>query len=317
LPYVADDLRVVYRGSLPRPKAKFGDWVRDPREIQAQVKQFTKECAADPELADKLLRARRYRHFVVDPATSRIAPQGYAMTYGATLDSLRAASYGDLDIPHEIQNARLEPIDDSRIRGISDRAWTRLKTISPDYPVVREQLTFHLIRQRCLVSADPKLPTKPLTLTSELYPNLKRIESADPALMLEEVERDRPAARHLIEAAKECGKMFGKKLKRNNHFSLIDPKKTMWWVFLPRRVTLTNLHFVLRSVLAESLEYRYRYGKHGIKLKPVVLLSTPISPDNSWVVSLLNSHDIFVCSYDKPSFVAEGMETTALSWLTG
>jgi hypothetical protein len=116
---------------------------------------------------------------------------------------------------------------------------------------------------------------------------------------------------------------------RNSHLHVVYRVNGLKAVFIPRRVTLTNLHHVVRDVLSEALEYRFRYSdvdeipalaEVGKDLVFVVLFSQPVADDNEWVIRLLNHYGILVSSLDEGQITIQGRElkrlfSEALFWL--
>ena len=283
-----------------------------PIEIQAQIKRFNAEARADPKLADKLIRGRHYRWFVVDPVTGRIAPALYALWTNATLKSLQKTAKNELRVPAPITSARLDDIS----RGpLWDRAIRALDRFVPRYSVPTDELNISSVRQRCLFSGDPR---DCANLSRFRFPrqSKRRLETLDVALHHEERERHRPQARQLTQRIVERAQAERLECFRNPHLHVVvECADGIYYVFLPRRLTLINLHSVIRDVLAEALEYRFRYEHEGEKFRFVVALSFPVASSNDWVVKMLNSHGILVVAWDLDGFIIQGRRKSALDWI--
>jgi hypothetical protein len=162
-----------------------------------------------------------------------------------------------------------------------------------------DPLTIFRPLQRCLYSQDGNVGTNEfIRWTNGLgfKSPAPRAHSRDPVVRQEERERTAAEAiavmSSVIEQHKNESPDDGEFL-RGHHLRLVyESPGGSRYVFIPRALSLNNLHAVVRGVVAEALEYRFRYKNEGLCF--LALLSDSISDCNNWAIEFLNEHDIVV-----------------------
>lgn len=287
--------RVVFARSKKgaRKTLTRGPVIADPDDIDAKIRRFRKECAAHPIIAEKLWGARRYTRWLVSVAGPRtyVAPVRYALFTDTTMQVLQHATAGDLAAEGIQELRRIEEIFDGLIYDRAVAAVQKLTGRTDDLTIFRPL-------QRCLYSHDEPDQANEFKKWSErgFISPAKRLDSRDAVVRYEEYKRTAPGAiavmRALIAQHDSTASSNGQFL-RGDHLRLVyETREGVIYVFMPHELLLNNLHCVVRDVLSEALEYRFRYKPK--RLTFIALLSDAIAECNSWVIDMLNEYNILV-----------------------
>ena len=271
-----------------------GDTINKPLKLNQKIRHFKREFDQDPQTVRNLLYARRYTRWLVTcgPRIS-VAPLRYAMFADSTFKTLLASTGEYLTVHNAQEEATIEQLHKgSRF----SRAVAAVQKLTGR---VDDDLTIYRPRQRCLYSGDSTIYIDEFKKWSQLgfKSPANRLNSRDDVVRLEERKRTHPEALRVIRDVIEQQPRFGLKeglFERGHHFRLVYRSQAgQRYVFVPRHLSLENLHEVARDILSECLEYRFRYNNDPT-ISFVALLSDEVSKANRWVVGLLNTYKIIV-----------------------
>jgi len=269
--------------------------LRDPREIVRKIRAFRADCKAHPRISDAVLSARRFTRWMVDVSgtTVHVAPVRYAMFSNVTVSLLQNAEKGDTDSVGLTEESRIEEIGgDSKLYERACRAIRKLTGRD-------DEVTIFVPQQRYLYSDDAVEPPKTWSSWG-LQPTQQRESSIDAAVIEETRLRFSAGAVRVMEAivAQHGDKNL---FSRNRHLALgFNPNPqdpTPRYVFIPRDLNYANLHELVRGVIGEALDYRFRY-RNVAPLTFVVAFSRAIIHANDEAIAMLNHYKILVVHYD-------------------